>query len=55
MICGADTDTIVARNFLRAVALGAAYYLHIVENTARNLKHLGETEGNIKGLNALNN
>lgn len=54
-ICGADADTIVARNFLRAVASGAACYLHVVENTARNLKHLGETKGNIKGINALNN
>lgn len=53
-ICGADADTIVARNFLRAVASGAACYLHVVENTARNLKHLGETKGNIKGINALN-
>lgn len=40
-VCGADSDTIVARNFLRAVAAGAACYLHIVENTARNLKELG--------------
>lgn len=54
-ICGADADTIVARNFLRAVASGSACYLHVVENTARNLKHLGETKGNIKGINALNN
>ncbi|MGL5347937.1 MAG: anaerobic carbon-monoxide dehydrogenase catalytic subunit [Peptostreptococcaceae bacterium] len=54
-ICGADADTIVARNFLRAVASGSACYLHVVENTARNLKHLGETKGEIKGLNALNN
>lgn len=54
-ICGADADTIVARNFLRAVASGAACYLHVIENTARNLKHLGETKGLIKGENALNN
>ena len=54
-ICGADADTIVARNFLRAVASGAACYLHVIENTARNLKHLGETKGFIKSENALNN
>lgn len=48
-ICGADADTIVARNFLRAVASGAACYLHVVENTARNLKKLGENKGIIKG------
>lgn len=54
-ICGADADTIVARNFLRAVASGSACYLHVVETTARNLKDLGEKKGNIKGLYALNN
>ena len=53
-ICGADADTIVARNFLRAVASGSACYLHVIENTARNLKHLGESKGIIKGENALN-
>lgn len=47
-VCGADADTIVARNFLRAVAAGSACYLHVVENTARNLKHVGETKGVIK-------
>ncbi len=53
-VCGADADTIVARNFLRAVASGAACYLHIVESTARNVKAIGETNGEIKGANALN-
>ncbi len=53
-VCGANADTIVARNFLRAVASGAACYLHIVENTARNVKSIGETKGEIKGSNALN-
>lgn len=37
-VCGASADVIVARNFLRSVAAGAACYLHIVENTANNLK-----------------
>lgn len=36
-VCGADSDTIVARNFLRAVAAGAACYLHVVENAAHAL------------------
>ena len=54
-ICGANADTIVARNFLRAVAAGSGCYIHIVENTARNVKSLGETHGEIKGMNALNN
>lgn len=53
-ICGANADTIVARNFLRAVSSGAACYLHVIENTARNLKAIGETKGTIKGINALN-
>lgn len=53
-ICGANADTIVARNFLRAVTSGAACYLHVIENTARNLKAIGETKGKIKGFNALN-
>lgn len=52
-ICGADADTIVARNFLRAVASGAACYLHVVENTARNLKKLGEDKGIIKGAKTI--
>lgn len=54
-ICGANADTIVARNFLRAVAAGSGCYIHIVENTARNVKSLGEARGEIKGMNALNN
>jgi carbon-monoxide dehydrogenase catalytic subunit len=53
-VCGATADTIVARNFLRAVAAGAGCYLHVVENTALNLKKTGENEGTIKGVNALN-
>ncbi|WP_234125001.1 anaerobic carbon-monoxide dehydrogenase catalytic subunit [Clostridium hydrogenum] len=53
-ICGADADTIVARNFLRAVGAGTACYIHVVETTARNLKALGETKGKIKGLYTLN-
>lgn len=53
-ICGANADTIVARNFLRAVSSGAACYIHVLETTARNIKSLGETKGEIKGVNALN-
>jgi len=37
-VCGATADTMVARGFLRAVAAGAACYLHVVESTARRLK-----------------
>ena len=41
-VCGADSDTIVARYFLRSVAAGAACYLHVVENAARTLAELAE-------------
>ena len=52
-ICGADADTIVVRNFLRAVAAGSACYIHIVENTARNLKETALSKGKLKGIRAL--
>lgn len=52
-ICGANADTIVTRNFLRAVASGSGCYIHIVENTALNLKHTAEIRGELKGLHAL--
>jgi carbon-monoxide dehydrogenase catalytic subunit len=47
-VCGADADTIVARNFLRAIGAGSACYLHVVENTARNLKDIGEGKADLK-------
>ncbi len=53
-VCGATADTIVARNFLRAVASGSACYLHIVENTAKNLKAVGKNKGVIKSERVLN-
>ena len=43
-VCGANRDTIVARNFLRSVAAGAACYLHVAENAARALQH---SNGNV--------
>ncbi|WPX08683.1 anaerobic carbon-monoxide dehydrogenase catalytic subunit [Anaerocellum danielii] len=46
-VCGADADTIVARNFLRAVAAGAGCYLHVVENVANNLKKMAENQINM--------
>ena len=52
-ICGANADTIVTRNLLRAVASGSGCYIHIVENTAKNLKHTAMEKGPIKGENAL--
>jgi carbon-monoxide dehydrogenase catalytic subunit len=52
-ICGADADAMVARNFLRAVAAGSGCYIHVVENTARNLKNIALSGGEIKGKDAL--
>ncbi len=52
-ICGADADTIVARNFLRAVAAGSGCYIHVIENTALNLKKMAENKEPLKGLKAL--
>ena len=53
-ICGANADTIVVRNFLRAVASGSGCYIHIVENTARNLRDTARARGELKGLASLN-
>ena len=53
-ICGANADTIVARNFLRAVAAGSGCYIHVVENTALNLKNAAKAKAPIKGKGALN-
>jgi carbon-monoxide dehydrogenase catalytic subunit len=39
-VCGATADSIVARNFLRAVAAGSACYLHVAESTAARLKSI---------------
>lgn len=52
-ICGASADTIVVRNFLRAVASGSGCYIHVVENTALNVKNVAEKHGTIKGKKAL--
>lgn len=52
-ICGANADTIVTRNFLRAVAAGSGCYIHVVENTALNLKNTAKTRGELKGIGAL--
>ncbi|SFR96742.1 anaerobic carbon-monoxide dehydrogenase catalytic subunit [Anaeromicropila populeti] len=53
-VCGATADTIVARNFLRAVAAGSGCYIHIVENTARNLKAFSSKNKEIKSEATLN-
>jgi len=52
-VCGATADTIVVRNFLRAVAAGSGCYLHVVENTALNLKLMAQEKGKLKGMKSL--
>jgi carbon-monoxide dehydrogenase catalytic subunit len=43
----------VTRNLLRAVASGSGCYIHVVENTALNLKNTALEGGKLKGLGAL--
>jgi len=52
-ICGATADTMVARNFLRAVSAGSGCYIHIVENAARELQGIARARGELKGHKAL--
>jgi len=52
-VCGANADTIVGRNFLRSVAAGSGCYIHVIENTARNLKNTAIAKGELKGKKAL--
>lgn len=52
-ICGATADTIVTRNFLRAVAAGSGCYIHIVENAALQLKKAAEAREELKGRGSL--
>ena len=52
-VCGADADTIAARNFLRSVAAGSGCYIHVVENAAKQLKKTAAKKEPLKGINAL--
>ncbi|MDR1932244.1 MAG: anaerobic carbon-monoxide dehydrogenase catalytic subunit [Spirochaetales bacterium] len=52
-ICGADADVMVTRNLLRAVAAGSGCYIHVVENTALNLRNTALIKGRMKGPEAL--
>jgi len=52
-VCGASADVIAARNFLRTVSAGSGCYIHIVENTARNLKNAGLAKNELKGKKTL--
>lgn len=53
-VCGADADTIVARNFLRAVAAGSGCYIHVLENAAHKLKKMAEKKLPLQGVKTLN-
>lgn len=53
-VCGADADTIAARNFLRQVAAGSGCYIHVVENAAMELAEIASKRAPIKGEKALN-
>jgi carbon-monoxide dehydrogenase catalytic subunit len=52
-ICGASPDVMVTRNLLRAVASGSGCYIHVVENTALNLKNAALEKCKLKGLGTL--
>ncbi|MCL2006876.1 MAG: anaerobic carbon-monoxide dehydrogenase catalytic subunit [Treponema sp.] len=52
-ICGANADVMVTRNLLRAVASGSGCYIHVVENTALNLKNTALEKGKLRGLETL--
>ena len=52
-VCGANADVIVARNFLRAIAAGSGCYIHVVENTARNLRNTAISGGELKSAATL--
>jgi carbon-monoxide dehydrogenase catalytic subunit len=52
-VCGASADVMVTRNLLRAVAAGSGCYIHVVENTALNLKNTAREKGRMKGKAAL--
>lgn len=52
-VCGADRDTIAARNFLRSVAAGSGCYIHVLENSAKRLKETALSGRGLKGRNTL--
>lgn len=52
-VCGADADTIAVRNFLRSVAAGSGCYIHVVENTAKQLAKAARDKAPLKGTAAL--
>ena len=52
-VCGADRDTIAARNFLRSVAAGSGCYIHVVETAAKELKAAALHGRQLKGSGTL--
>lgn len=52
-VCGADADSIAARNFLRSVAAGSGCYIHVVENALKELESAALSGRQFKGAPAL--
>ena len=52
-VCGADADTIAARNFLRSVAAGSGCYIHVVENAVKQLEKAAKEKAPLKSGAAL--
>jgi len=52
-VCGADADTIVMRNFLRSVAAGSGCYIHVVENSAKQLRKMALAGESFRGKDTL--
>lgn len=52
-VCGADRDTIAARNFLRSVAAGSGCYIHVAEQAAKRLRETALAGRGLKGADTL--
>ena len=52
-VCGASADIIAAKGFLRAVAAGAASYLHLTENVAEKLLEMAKNRIQLQGEHVL--
>lgn len=52
-VCGADADTIVARNFLRSVAAGSGCYIHVAEDAAKELEAAALAGRPLRGISTL--
>ena len=52
-VCGADADTIAARNLLRSVAAGSGCYIHVLENAVKELRQAAISGRPFKGRDTL--